>query len=382
MQAADLDAKKESLIMDSLGLPYVPVAALYGPNGGGKSNLLEGIRVLRVFVMRPILAGKSRGGRSSMSEGRALVKPFAFSEAKLSAPTTFDVYFESSGIPFHYVIKIHGDKVLYEEFSYMYRESPRMLFVRRGGSITAQYFLRDLKIPAGFSSETPYLSYVFLMKKNTAVIRAAYEWFEHGIDIFDFSYDLTERLMGLTDREDLKPLILEYLRAMDMEIDDYLLEHDGSRVTNVDFIHCVNGKRVPLSIYDESAGTRKVFSMMMRLLLCLRNGSVLVFDELDAKLHPLLLQFVISLFTDKAINKSGAQLIFSSHDVVTLNHDVFREDEIWFAAKDAQMGTKLYSLADFCSSAHSQGSKSIGQLYIEGKYGADPYLRKIMDMKL
>ena len=104
-------------------------------------------------------------------------------------------------------------------------------------------------------------------------------------------------------------------------------------------------------------------------------------DELDAKIHPVLLRYVIMLFNNMEINKNGAQLIFTSHDLSTMNNDIFRRDEIWFVAKGKEQNSKLYSLVEFKTTKGEsvRMDAKYDKQYLEGKYGADPYLKKIID---
>ena len=110
-------------------------------------------------------------------------------------------------------------------------------------------------------------------------------------------------------------------------------------------------------------------------------GTTLVIDELDAKIHPVLLKYVIMLYNNMTINKHGAQLIFTSHDLSTMNNEVFRRDEIWFVAKGNNQNSKLYSLVEFKTGNGEVVRKDAkyDKQYLEGKYGADPYLRRIID---
>lgn len=107
-------------------------------------------------------------------------------------------------------------------------------------------------------------------------------------------------------------------------------------------------------------------------------GTTLLIDELDAKIHPVLLEYVIMLYNNMEINKHGAQLIFTSHDLSTMNNEVFRRDEIWFVVKGNSQNSKLYSLVEFKTGNGEVVRKDAkyDKQYLEGKYGADPYLRK------
>ena len=107
----------------------------------------------------------------------------------------------------------------------------------------------------------------------------------------------------------------------------------------------------------------------------------MVIEELDDKIHPVLLRHIIMMFNDMMINQHGAQLIFTSHDLSTMNSEVFRRDEIWFVAKGNHQNSKLYSLVEFKNEKGESVRKDakFDKQYLEGKYGADPYLRKIID---
>ena len=113
------------------------------------------------------------------------------------------------------------------------------------------------------------------------------------------------------------------------------------------------------------------------------EGGILVIDELDAKLHPKLLKFLVMLFKNPEINTKNAQLIFTSHDVSTMKSSVFRTDEIWFACKLSDESSELYSLADIRdeNNNHIQPSAAFDKQYLEGRYGADPYFQNMMEWK-
>ena len=104
---------------------------------------------------------------------------------------------------------------------------------------------------------------------------------------------------------------------------------------------------------------------------------MVIIDELDAKLHPKLLKYVISLFKNKELNKYGAQLLFTSHDMYTLRNTVFRRDEIWFTQKSDQGVSELYSLADFKGENGDKIRKdeAYAKNYLLGRYGAIPKMK-------
>ena len=126
----------------------------------------------------------------------------------------------------------------------------------------------------------------------------------------------------------------------------------------------------------ESEGTKKLIELSGPIFDTLYYGKVLVVDEFDAKWHPILTRNVVKLFMDPEINKKGAQLIFATHDTNLLSVNHFRRDQIWFTEKDQCDSTDLYSLVEF---KYDNGKKvrndsSIEKDYINGRYGAIPYI--------
>ena len=133
-----------------------------------------------------------------------------------------------------------------------------------------------------------------------------------------------------------------------------------------------NGKKA-LPIQLESNGTKKMFYLFDFLMDALRNGNVLFIDELDAKLHPLLTKYIINLFHNSEINKNNGQLIYSTHDTVNLNKDTFRRDEIWFAEKNLDGESRIYSLAEYkIDNVKVRNDATYNKDYLTGRYGAIP----------
>lgn len=187
--------------------------------------------------------------------------------------------------------------------------------------------------------------------------------------------------MAVANSEEVKHLVLEMIQEMDLDIVDFRVEEKENDRIDVFTIHKVGEYETELNLSEESSGTKKLFGLLPFIAASLLDGTTLVIDELDAKLHPVLLRHIIMLFNDMTINRKGAQLIFTSHDLSTMNNDVFRRDEIWFVAKGNSQNSKLYSLVEFKNDKGESVRKDakFDKQYLEGKYGADPYLRKIID---
>ena len=122
---------------------------------------------------------------------------------------------------------------------------------------------------------------------------------------------------------------------------------------------------------QESSGTQRFFSRIGGWLQALDSGSLLVVDEIEASMHPLLTRRLIEMVQDSSVNTNGAQLLFTTHDAILLDLDFFRRDQIWFAEKnDKSAATELYSLASFSP----RKGENIRKGYLQGRFGAIPFI--------
>ena len=253
-----------------------------------------------------------------------------------------------------------------------------MLFEREGTDVELGPSLRKLATAATFNPYLPYLSFLCI-NFDTPVIREAASWFLNGV-FLNYNSSYLERALEQMLDEDDSPEVTRFLRAVDVRIDGFRVEKAAEEHRQRVFVkHAVGGKDYELRLSEESAGTQKLMGLASFLLAALERGGTVVVDELDAKLHPKLLRYVILLFKDPEINKSGAQLIFSSQDVSAMRNDVFRRDEIWFAARNEDAASQLWSLADIREANGNLVSKNAAfdKQYLSGRYGADPYLARI-----
>lgn len=132
-----------------------------------------------------------------------------------------------------------------------------------------------------------------------------------------------------------------------------------------------------MNLAFESLGTQAMFNFAPVLYDILKNGRVLIVDEIDKSLHPLIVRYIVSLFADSSSNKHGAQLICNTHDTNLLDLDLLRRDEIWFTERDPQTGsTSLYPLTDYSP----RKGENIENGYLVGRYGAIPFINKTVKL--
>ena len=249
------------------------------------------------------------------------------------------------------------------------------IFERENGKITLGYSINKKSINTDVNPKMPYISFLAI-NYNIPEIKEAMSWFE-GCIIRNYANPTVEYQIMLYNDSIGKNHMLHALNDMDIDITDYRYDSDSHQLY---VKRLVDNKEYELPYMEESEGTRKLISALPVILLALRDGRLLIIDELDAKLHPKLLRYVISLFKNKDINRNGAQLLFTSHDMSTLKNTVFRRDEIWFACENDAHESEIYSLHELRNEdgERIKNTASYDKQYLEGRYGADPYLRNML----
>lgn len=381
MQAAAISEHEDRIIKDYDGELFLPVSAIYGPNGGGKSNVLEAIYSLAFKVLRPLYAAGENNDRIFLQK-RSFIEPFVFSKETKNKPTEFEIFFRTDTAEYRYILHVKKDMVIYESLDRVKLDTGRRsALFERGEEIILKGAFSKLKISDGLSATLPLLSYLGITYKKNEIVKDVLEWFECGIEFLNYGNPVEELRVAASNSEDVKQLMLGMIQEMDLDIVDFRVIEDEDKQIDIYTKHRVEGCEVELNLLEESSGTKKLFGLMPFIASSLLNGTTLVIDELDAKIHPVLLRHIIMMFNNMSINKKKAQLIFTSHDLSTMNSEVFRRDEIWFVAKGNVQNSKLYSLVEFKNEKGESVRKDarFDKQYLEGKYGADPYLKKIID---
>lgn len=382
MQAAAISEHDNKVIKDIDGELFLPISAIYGPNGGGKSNVLEALHTLDSKVLRPLCATCDKADCDYKAR-KIPVEPFAFSEQAKEEPTEFELFFRTEKAEYRYILHVKEENIVYESLDRVKMDTGRRsaLFRRDTDSTELKGIFGRLKISEDLSATLPLISYLGITYKKNEVVSDVLKWFEDAIDFLNYGNPYQELRTAITKSEDIKHLVLDMIKEMDLDIEDFRIEEKDNDRIEVFTKHTVDGYSAEITLSEESSGTKKLFGLLPFIAKSLIYGTTLVIDELDAKIHPVLLQYVIKLFTDMSINKKGGQLIFTSHDLSTMNNEVFRRDEIWFVAKGRGQNSGLYSLVEFKNDKGESVRKDAkyDKQYLEGKYGADPYLKKIID---
>lgn len=393
--AEKIKEHEKSLIIDPHdGEEFLPVISIYGPNGGGKSSVLEAFIYLSHKILLPVVALRANDTLKDENLEESKMKEFKsfsvdekekyhlFDKRYKELPIKFDVLFRVDETEYRYQLSLLHSSIVEENlyFRNLITGNLDIVFERNDVDFYIGSLLHDVKV-GNIKASIPLLSHLSI-NYDIKIIDDIITWFlQCRILDYDNPYQ-DKRIVFLKDKEK-ESIFLKMLYEMDINIKSIRTEEDASgKITAIYTTHCLeDGSCEELSFEEESSGTRKLFGLLPFLLGCLHKGGLVIADEMDAKLHPKLLRYIIGLFTNSAVNSKGAQIIFTSHDMSTMKPTVFRRDEIWFSALDKENASKLYSLVEFKkeNGVKVRPDETYDKQYIEGRYGADPYLKNILD---
>lgn len=373
-------------------------AVVFGANAAGKTNLLRALQYMQNFVVRSAVTPASTPHEFT---------PFKFSDEYRNAPSTFEITFVQNGLRYEYGFSLDAERVSSEWLVEYVHSRGRELFNRQFNTNKNRY---DWKFSSYFKgkriswSEQTRKEALFLstaVQLNSAQLLPIFEWFQKRLVVVVGIVSLNETLtLKLLREPDGKEKLLPFLREADFGIADFAVSREqlpsqgaviGGRSIMIDrapgalepelikvtFTHTWGdaSEQANLEFEDESSGTQAFFKNAGAWLNVLAKGEVFLIDEIDTSLHPLLTRFLIQKFHSSKTNPKNAQIIFNSHNLSLLDHDLFRRDQIWFAEKGTDGASRLYPLSDF----KPRTDESLGRRYIRGQYGALPIIGESLE---
>lgn len=374
----------------------LPVAAVFGANGAGKSNVLKLMDDMRSHVLHSFRHGDPTGGVPR--------RPFLLDKRASEEPTRFEIDLVLNGVRHEYGFTVDDERV-HAEWAFRYPKGrAALLFQREGDDVEVGGSERQ-KSRAVLELLRPNALYLSTAASaNHPILLPLYRWFSRNLRLAEASsrelrQALTTDMLGDDHR---RQQVLTLLQAADLGIvgatkhapdpvmqerlrrairimtgqegepesdDGPTFEELGVRLT-----HRGADEDVELDADDESLGTRVWFGLIGPVVSALENGSVFLADELDASLHPALVAELIRLFQDPVTNPRRAQLIFNSHDATLLGDAIgdrlLGRDQIWFTEKRNDGSTRLYPLVDL----EPRKQEAVSKRYLAGRYGAVPIL--------
>lgn len=392
---AELDSDNRFVVDEKLAL--LKSAVIYGANASGKSNVVKALRFMSYFVLTSLV--------ELHSSHLFTAEPFRLSTEMLEQPSLFEIVIRLKEIIYRYGFTLTAEQVTSEWLFHTPGKREAYLFKREGDQITVnpRTFPEGQGLELRTRQDALFLSVAAQFNSSLAInlvdwfgdftinlgvedataLRNARRSFSRASDrqaIVDFIKQLD---LGIEDLETEKPLA-EQLSLFD-DAEPISSSRQRSSVPRIKTYHQrydAEGKPLdlePLDLDDnESQGTQRLFILAQPLLEALRSGKLIVIDEIDARLHPLLTREIIKLFNSQERNPHNAQLIVTTHDTNLLDAKLLRRDQIWFVEKSRRGVSDLYSLVEYrLDKRIIRNDASFEKDYIAGRYGAIPYIGHI-----
>jgi hypothetical protein len=352
----------------------VPVAAVFGANAAGKSNVVDALRYMADMVRYSHRDAEPGDGTERY--------PFALDDEFRGEPSWFVVDLSLAGVRHTYGFSLDDDRVV-DEWLYGYPHGrKRVVFQRSGDDFTfgdAQP-RKELELVRKITEPNSLFMSVAARSRQDAFL-PVYEWFRRGVRFrrgIRSTLSLSRAAARLLAEPARVPGVIGLLKAADLGIENVGLAQPwepGEREAPRIWVE-QRGRRGPvrLGLDDQSAGTKALLAYAGSVLEVLERGGLLVVDEIDSSLHPRLTAHLIKLFQDEQTNPQGAQLLLTTHDASLLGRsggeDILKRDQVWFVEKDEFGETSLFPLSDFKPRTEENRERR----YLGGSYGAVPLL--------
>ena len=356
---------------------YLKVSAIYGANASGKTNVLQAFD----YMKKRILVSDDSKKNSPIDEEN--VYSFMINNDPIALEV--EILAKNNKI-YKYGFEVLKDTIISEWLFEKRVNKFYSIFERENNNVSMKpNKISDL---VNIDERTLFLNIYSKIDRNNEDFSNVYDWFVNStyLDLGNPNFErfINNRVsLKILSDENYKKELLKFIKTFDSGIEGIKTTPDSieavksnNGIIDIEVIHKgEKGEVKALPFYLESNGTRKMFHLFDFFMDALKNGMVLFVDELDAKLHPLLTRYIINLFHNSDTNKGNGQLIYSTHDTVNLNKETFRRDEIWFAEKDKDGVSKIYSLADYkINDVKVRNDATYNKDYLSGRYGAIPVL--------
>ena len=401
--AASIKEQGEDNLIRTSRMTLLKGAVVYGANASGKSNLIRAMSIMRHIVL---------GSFGTSSTAELDITPFLLSTETREQPSFFEVSFLINETRYRYGFELDKVSVKAEWLYEAQKSTERPLFIReKDGIEVMKRFAEGKDLEEKTRDNALFLSVVDQFNGLTA--KKIMRWFRQFIAISGLSHeDYKAITFNLLEQKSSRQDMLAFYRNLDLGFDDLALKKlpfdskdlpanlpealfkqivsdvEGALKLDIRTSHNVYDKdnkireRVDFDLRSqESSGTNKIFNISGPVFETLQKGAVLVIDELDASLHPLLTLAITRLFNSANHNVNNAQLIFTTHDTNLLHYGNYRRDQIYFMEKDPAGGSDLYSLVEYKEEGKTvRKDRSFEKDYIGGRYGAIPFIGNVSNL--
>jgi uncharacterized protein len=372
-------------------------AVLYGPNASGKSTLIQALKFMKDRVLN--------SQKESQAGDEINTVPFKLTASSRSAESEFEITFVEQGVRYEYGFQCNRQRFV-EEWLFAYPLGRAQKWFHRvydtdlekdvykfGSTFEGERKRHDWK--AQTRANALFLSTAIQL--NNTQLKPVFEWFRQRLRIIDSANGLHQGYTITRCQNDAdKTKIVAFMNSAGLSVDGINLKTtpfsmdslpkelseqfkqevarnmSGEVITSIKYLHrdTETNEIIEFEEAEESQGTRALFAFAGPWLDVIENERVLVVDELDTSLHPLLVQQLVKLLHH---TRTKAQLIFTTHDTTLLSQKLLRRDQVWFMEKDATRSTRLYPLSDFSP----RESEAVERGYLNGRYGGIPFLKDL-----
>ncbi len=382
----------------SSGLPrLMRSTVLYGPNASGKSTLIQALK----FVDQQVLNSQ----KESQAGDAIDVVPFKLTAQSRAAPSEFEVTFIEQGVRYEYGFCCNRERFT-EEWLIAYPLGRAQKWFHRVFDAEAgkdaykfsTHFLGGRQRQTWAAQTRPNaLFFSTAIQLNNEQLKPAFDWFKLRLRVVDSVGALGPGYtLQRCGKDEERKKVVAFMNSADLSIADiqlketvfsvdvlptgipaslkenFLKEMAGRKLVEPLFFHTDvdTQEAVEFDESEESDGTLALFAFAGPWLDVIENERVLVVDELDTSLHPLLVHHLV-----KRLHHEGtkAQLIFTTHDTTLLSQKLLRNDQVWFMEKDDKGASRLYPLSDFSP----RDNEAIERGYLNGRYGGIPFLKDL-----
>lgn len=379
----------------------LPAAGVFGANASGKSALLEAM-----WDMKRLVVSSFRDGSSGTNIRRV---PFLLGGDDRQRPSEYGVEVILAGVTWRYAFEVADDRVVNEYAVHYPKGRQALVFERDHDNVTFGPQFRSTGTAVGLLQRQNALLLSTAGAIGDNPLTPLFDWFQANPMLVDADTHAIRKVWTaeLAQDDAHRSRVLALLRAADLGIseaeveqadeetaarvraadrvmrgrdpqpdDDHNADEDvvlASRLKRVRLLHRASEGTVSLDPWLESVGTRVWLGLIAPVIESLDTGSVLLVDELDGSLHPLLVERFVTLFQNAATNSRCAQLIFNAHDVNLLALSApfhLGRDQVWTVEKDAEGASRLQSVAEY----KPRADEALGRRYMRGRYGGIPRL--------
>lgn len=386
MEATSLKEHEYNLVKTDNG-NFLKVAAIYGANASGKTNVIRAFDFMRIKVLvdNRIPMNFNIGGRNTNS--------YMMNDEPISLEV--EMMTKDKEV-YKYGFSLKENEIISEWLQKKKINKFYDILERENDNAKVQINGKLENYPK-VNKNSLFLSTYRGLHTDNKDFNNVFNWFVNGqvlnfgeIGFEGFVSDIVRPQMyaKIANDKKYKQQLVKFIKAFDFGIEDVKITSNNDKIKDekemkMELIHKDrSGEMVVLPLELESSGTIKMINLFNFLLDALKEGQILFIDELDAKLHPLLTRYIINLFHNSETNIGNGQLIYSTHDTVNLNKDTFRRDEIWFAEKNRDGISEIYALSDYILEDDKSSGKKVrndatyNKDYLTGRYGAIPVLEE------